>query len=202
MNTVTLDIENQLIAIATTLYSMNSEVVDIYQYYWGSNAHTLIDGLASGSTPATTGASGSYSKTDIINGITIMDTLQKFFGNQSVTQGGYLGVADSLRNSSTPASVPISNDVENIGARIKIVILNIIQLNKDMANVEKTYNASYLSAIIGGIPASNIIFGSNLAQAKLLAGIVLIQQFQKMLTNQAVTQADYLTTITNLVANS
>lgn len=198
-NNVTQSLENNLISLASSLYSMNAEVKDIYQYYWGSDANTLVGALASGSTPATSGASGSLSKAQFLSGITIAEQVKNFMGNAAVSQGGYLGMCDTIRNANSPASPVLSQNVEDLGARMKQVVLNLIQLNKDASNIEKIYNSSYLSAIVGGIPASNVIFGCNLTQAKLVSAIVLCQQLQKLMNNEAVTTGDYLATITNLV---
>lgn len=202
MNTVTQQIEDQLVSLMTSFYSMNREVIDLEHYYFNSNASTLVNALASGTTPATTSASGAFSKDEFISGITLLQELSDFFNNQAVSTSLYISTCDNLRNASHPAGSPLSNDVENIGSRIKTLVLNLIELSKTAPNIEKIYNASGVSAVIGSISASTVVFGCGLTQAKLISGIVFIQQFQKFLNNEAVTQGDYLSTITNFVAGS
>lgn len=199
MNNVTMTIENNLKTFANSLHWMSAEAKDLYQYFWGTSANTLVGGLATDGTAATTQAGGALTKAQFTNGITLCTALNNFFGNAAVSQGGYLAIADTLINGNTPAGAALSQDVENIGARIKTLAAALIQLRKDADNLSDVYDSSYLSAIIGGLPASMIVYGTSLPQAKLVSGMVLVEQFEKMLLNEAVTTGDYQSTITNLV---
>ena len=201
MNTVTSTLETNLVALANSLYLMSAEVTDIYQYYFGTSASTLVDALATGATAATSSGNGGLTKDQFEGGITLCESLIDFFGNSAVSTAAYIQHADKLINGSANAT-PLSNDVEVIGARLRDLGENVIQLKKDTANIEKTYNSSGLSAIIGSIGTSVVIYGSSLTQAKFVSGIVLVQQYKKLLNNEAVTTGDYLSTVTNFVMGS
>ena len=197
MNNITQTIEGQIINFMNSLYSMNNEVNDLVHYYFNTTATTLVSGLATNTTPATVAT--AIDKAQFINGITICQQLQNFFGNVAVAQTDYETYANGLINGSTPANTPLSNDVENIGIRLKALAQNVIQLKKDATNTVKAYNSSYLSAIIGGIPASNVVYGCNTPQAKFVSGVVLLMQYENFVTNQSVVPGDYLSTIVNWV---
>jgi len=202
MNNVTATMETNLINLAQSFLWLNKEVNDLYSYYWGTNVNTLISGLATGTTPATTASSGSLDKTNYTNGITLITALMNFFGNSAVTTANYLVDAYGLINGSTPASSPLSNDVENIGSRLVTVGNNCISYYKSSQDLVKSYSACGLSGIIGSIASTNVIFGCNLTQAKFVSSMVLMTQFNNLMGNSVVTTGDYLSTVSNLVMGS
>lgn len=202
MNNVTATMETNLINLAQSFLWLNKEANDLYSYYWGTNVNTLISGLASGTTAATTASSGSLNKTNYQNGITLVTALMNFFGNSGVSTANYLVDAYGLINGSTPASSPVSNDVENIGSRLVILGNNCISYYKSALDLTKSYNSCGLSSIIGSIASTNVIFGCNLTQSKFVSSIVLMNQFNNLMGNSAVTTGDYLSTVSNLVMGS
>jgi len=200
MNNTTLTIENSLVSYANSLYAMSNEATDIVKLYFATTASTLVGALATDTTPAT--VTSALSKGQLINGITLLQQLQNFFGNAAVSSGDYMGTAQNLVNGDYPANATLSPDVENIGNRLKVVGQNAIQLSKDGALLVKTYNASGLSAIIGSISGSTIVFGCNLSQAKFVSGVVLVEQFLALMNKDSVSTGDYLTTVVNFVQGS
>lgn len=202
MNNVTMTLENNLITLANSLDWISHEAKDLYQYFWGTTANTLVGALATDATPATTAAGGSLNKAQFTNGITLCTALNNFFGNSAVSQGGYQAIADTLINGNSPAGAALSNDVENIGLRLKALGGALIQLKKDADTLQTIYSSSYISAIIGGLPAPMIVYGCNLTQAKLISGMVLVDQLKKFLLNEAVATGDYQSTVTNLVVGA
>jgi len=202
MNTITSQIETQLISQCTTMLTMSNEVSDLYQYYFASPASSLINALPNSNSPATTQNNGALSQGNFTGGITLTQALMNFFGNVSVSTSTYKQYADALINGSYPIATALSADVENIGGRLKTLGQNLIQLGKDSSNLIKAYNSSSLSSVIGSIPSSTVVFGCSTTQSKFVSGIVLLEQFQNFLTNQAVTTGDYLSTISNFVLGS
>jgi len=200
MNNVTQQMETAITAFAGSLYFMNTEATDIVKAYFATTATTLISGLSTGSTPAT--VQTGFNKTQYLAGITLLQNLQNFFGNASVTTSDYLGTCETLINGSNFATTQLSNDVESIGLRMKAVSHNLIQLEKDGTNINKIYSASGLSGILGSIASSTIVYGSSTTQSKFIGGIVLVQQLLNFLGNSAVTTGDYYTTVANWVQGS
>jgi len=200
MNNVTQQLEDLITAFAGSLYSMNTEVNDIVKAYFATTASSLINGLATSSTPAT--VQTGLSKGQYVNGITLLQNLQNFFGNAAVSTGDYLGTAETLINGSNNATTQLSNDVESLGLRIKAVSQNLIQLYKDGTNINKVYNASGLSGFLGSVSASTIVYGCSTTQSKFIGGIVLVQQLLNFLGNSAVSTGDYYTTVANWVQGS
>src|SRR4051812_39814021 len=135
MNNVTETLESSIISFANSLYAMNSEVKDLYSYYWGTSVNTLIAALASGTTPATTQVSGALSKTDFMDGITLVTALKDLFNNSAVSTSAYLTNAMILINGNYPAVSAVSQDIENMGLRLKTLGANIIALYKSGHNI-------------------------------------------------------------------
>ncbi len=202
MNSITQQIESQLIEQCTTMLAMSQEVSDLYQYYFASPASSLINALPTSTSPATTQNNGALSQSNFTGGITLAQALMNFFGNTSVSTSSYRQYADALLNGSYPISTPLSMDVENIGGRLRNLGANLIQLGKDAASTVKAYNASSLSSVIGSIPSATVIYGCSTTQSKFVSGIVLLEQLQNFLTGSAVTTGDYLSTVTNFVLGS
>lgn len=200
MNSITQTLENNIIAFCQSLASMNAEVVDISQYYFGSTASTLVGNVTDGSTGVT--VSSSLDKNQFMGGITLCQSLQNFFNNGSVISSNYLQTCDGLIHGNSTASAILSPDVEDIGSRLKAIAQNLIQLRKTGDDIVKSYNASQLSSIIGSISPQTVVFGCSTTQGKFISGIVLVEQLIAFLTGQAVTQSDYATTISNWVYGS
>ena len=202
MNTITSQIEQQLITQCTTMLAMNQEVIDLSQYYFASPASGLINALPTADSPATTQNNGALSQSNFQGGITLVQALLAFFGNSSVSTSNYKTYANALINGSFPIVTPLSADVENIGGRLRTLGANFIQLGKDSANTIYAYNNSSLSSVIGSIPSSTVVFGCNTVQSKFVSGIVLLEQFQNFMTGSAVTTGNYISTIGNFVLGS
>lgn len=200
MNTITQTIENNIISFCQSLASMNAEVTDISQYYFGSTASTLIGNVTDGTTGVT--VSSSLDKTQFLSGITLCQALQNFFNNSAVTASNYLQTCDGLIHGHSAASAILSPDVEDIGSRIKAIAQNLIQLRKTGDDIVKSYNASQLSGIIGSLSPQTVVYGCNTTQGKFISGIVLVEQLIAFLTGQTVSQSDYATTISNWVYGS
>lgn len=202
MNNVTINLENSIVSYTTSLYFINQEAADIVKMYFATTASSLVSALATNSTPATTTGGGGLSKLQFVNGITICQQLQNFFGNAAVTTGDYFGNCETMVNANTPATTALSTDVENLGGRIAALAANLIQLNKDGNNINKAYSASGLSGILGSIASTTIVFGCNVTQSRLIGGVVLVQQFLNFLQNLTVTTGDYYTTVSIWVNGS
>lgn len=197
MNQATLNLETSITGIAQALAFISSEASTLNKYYFDSGASTLVNALATADTPAT--LASALTKGEVTNGITMIQELVDFFGNASVATGDYQSTADNLINGSNPIGAALSQDVENIGNRLKVIGTNLRSIRNDCEATVKLYNSSELSAVIGSLSSSLIIYGCSTSQSKMISGIVLCQQVVKFLNNEAVTTGDYQSTVSNWI---
>lgn len=197
MNNATSNLETSIIEISQSLAFISSECADIGKYYFDSGASTLISALAENDTPAT--VSSALTKGEFVAGITLIQQLANFFGNSAVTQADYQSSSDNLMNGSNPANTALSQDVENIGNRLKVIGVNLRTIRNQAAAAVKLYSSCELSGIIGSLSSSLVLYGCSTTQAKMLSGIVLCQQVIKLMNNEVVTTGDYQSTVSNWI---
>ncbi len=193
MNTISQTLETKLTTFATSLYALNNEAKDLDLYYFASGASTAVSALATNGTAAT--VSTALTKVEVVNGITLAEALVSFFGNSAVSTASYIDHAYNLINGNNPAGAVVTADVEQVGVRLVALANDCVELRKQTVDILKIYNSSELSAILGSMSAHTVVYGCSTTQSKLLAGVVLITQFQNMMMNASVTTGDYFSTV-------
>jgi hypothetical protein len=193
MNNVTSYLEDSIENVASQLLEINDTVSDIYKVYFSTSASTLVGALASDSTPAT--VSSKLTKGKFINGITMCENIINFINNQAVATSDYLATSENLINGSDQASQSLSQDVESIGTRLQNLGGTLITLNQTVSSLLNLYNAAQLSAVLTAISGDPVVIGCSTTKTKFLSGVTLLQQFNNLMNNSAVTTGDYLSTI-------
>lgn len=193
MNTSAKTIEQGITDVATFMLWLKFEASNIEKLYFAAGVNTQIDGLSTGSTPAT--VSTKLTKDEFISGITLCQQITKFFTNEAVTQADYLQTCEQLIFGSVAASVVLSDDAENIGERLKVLSSNLISNFKRCGDILTFYTVSEISDIISSISDSTIMFGGIRSKADFASGITLIEQMKKMINNEAVATGDYQVTV-------
>jgi len=197
MNSVTQTLESNIISLCGNFALMINEVNDLNDYYFNSTASSLINSV-SGNTTAVT-VSSSLEKQEFVNGMTLVQNLVDFFGNAAVTTSNYLSTCDNLINGSVTASSVLSQDVENIGSRLKTLGQNLIVYWKTATNINKLYNSSGLSGFLSSLSDYIVVYGCSTTQNRFLSGVVLVEQFLNLMNNSAVTTDDYYSTVSQWV---
>lgn len=197
MNDTSQKLETAILAVATSLKSIRNESSDVYKVYFATGADALVSALAANGTAAT--VTTKLTKSEIINGITFIGELNDFFDNAAVAQGDYLQSLENLINGSDQAGAALSNDVEAIGTRLKELAEDCVEVFKQAKDILKAYSASELSAVVSAISTTTVVFGCSTTKAKLSSGITLVEQFKKMINNEAVTTGDYSSTVSSWV---
>jgi hypothetical protein len=193
MNNVSARIEASIGSFASSANALKSEVDDILSAYFATDASGFVDGLSSASTPAT--VSTKLTKGQYQNMIGTLQQVQKFFTNQVVTTGDYLNSIENVLHASAVLVTPLSNNVESIGERLKAAGAVMVGLYSDSKASVKAYNVSELGAAVTALSSQTIVFGSSTSASKFLSGVVLMDQFSRMIGNLSVTTADYLSTV-------
>jgi hypothetical protein len=123
------------------------------------------------------------------------ENIINFINNQAVATSDYLATSENLINGSDQASQSLSQDVESIGTRLQNLGGTLITLNQTVSSLLNLYNAAQLSAVLTAISGDPVVIGCSTTKTKFLSGVTLLQQFNNLMNNSAVTTGDYLSTI-------
>ena len=192
MKNMTLELEAELKAFTQTMKSIWIESEDLYKLYWSGGPSSEISGLGN-DDPVTVGS--KLSKAELVAGLTVAEQLKNFFGNASVSQSDYWANLENILHGNSSAVAPISAAVESMGSRLLNLSGTLLtSFNKAKALLD-IYNDSQISLAVGAISDSTIVFGANSTKALFVSGITLVEQFKKMINNEAVATADYASTL-------
>lgn len=188
-STITQDFQTDTKNFVIGMDWIQQEAKDIYKAYFASDASTLVNALGSSSAGASLAT--KYTKAQYQNAIGFIEQLTKFFDNQAVTTGDYLTNIEQViyANAATPAF--LSDAAESIANRIKVLCdssLNHFNLAKKIKSI---YDNSELSVLVAGLSAGRVIYGSTMNNTQLTQGITLVEQYKKMINNEAVTTGLY-----------
>ena len=84
---------------------------------------------------------------------------------------------------------------EAMGDRLYQLALDCLQLFKDAQDILDIYNQNEIVDMVTYFDDHRTIWGSDMKRYELSAAMVLVEQFKKMINNEAVTQALYSATI-------
>ena len=75
------------------------------------------------------------------------------------------------------------------------VALDCVELFKKCKNVLEAYSGNEVGDMIANLDIQRHIPGSEMTKDELSSGIVIVEQFKKMINAEAVTQGDYAATL-------
>lgn len=189
MDNTTGYLQARLKYFAEKMESVSIEASDIYAAYFASGANVSVDALASSTTAAT--VSTRLTKGEYQNGITLIGQINNFFGNIAVSQAGYLTTVESVLYGSAASPAFVSDAVEDIGARIKLLFSTVLLQFNDAKNILSIYNNSELSVLASGLTAYRVIYGADMTNSQMSLGVTLVEQFKKLINNEDVAQGAY-----------
>lgn len=192
MKIVTQELQDDLKVIMDKMNLLRNESLDLFNLYWKGTVNSDNPG---GTNAATTETNGSLEGNDITNSVTLADNLNNFFDNSAVTQADYLVTIEKLLHGDNAAITAISSDIEDFGGRSVTFAQDLLDVYNKARDAENFYTNSEISAAAGAMSSQTVMFGSSMTKDDLTSGIVLLQQFQNMLNNSAVTTGDYKATL-------
>ena len=189
MNNIALTLEDLFKDFANGLSWIQNEAKDIEKAYFSSDASGLVSALGSGTDGASLAT--KLTKTQYQNGIGFIQQLINFFDNSAVTTGDYLTNIEQVKygNAATPAF--LSDATEDIANRLKVLCDSCLTHFLKSKDIKDKYDNSELSVLVAGLTAGRIIYGANMNNGQLTSGITLVEQFKKMINNEAVTTGLY-----------
>ena len=181
--------------IKTTMESFDSirnEALDLYNLYWKGGVSGDITAILG---TAAVSLASKLTKDNAISALTFAENLDKFFSNVAVATSDYMATCQTATHGNAPTPIVISDATEDFCNRSKQLCQDAITQYNRSRDAENWYNSSELSAMIGSISTQTIVYGSDMTKDDLLAGVILMQQFQNLMNNAAVTTGDYKVTL-------
>lgn len=191
-NKTTCYFEDNIIQFLTDMEWLSKEAIDLEKMYWATDIATDMSGLGAGD-PAT--VNSALTKTEVTDGYTFATVVKAFFGNASVTQGDYYVKISNILNGEDAAVSVLGPALEDFGDRLVIFCQKCYDdflLAKHLLGV---YNNMKISAVLGQLSNEDVLFGTSLTKSQISMFITLIEQFKKMINNEAVSTADYQSTV-------
>lgn len=194
MNDITKILQNKIINIMTSFEVSMKECKEIYNAYWKTDATTKIVALSTGTDPAT--QETHLTKDEYIGGITYCENLNNFFQNIAVGTTDYRQIIEKIHyGSAATLATPLSVATEALGTRIYNLALDTIEIYKLSTEIIEIYFDNEVGDAIASLDNQRIVYGSEMTKDDLVLAVVMLQEFNKMIDNQAVTQGDYSATI-------
>ncbi len=189
MNNVTLTLENEFKSFAVNLQWVMQEAADINKAYFATDASALVSGLAN----STDGASldTKLTKAQYVNYITFLGQIANFFGNAAVSTGDYLSTIDQVIYGNAAAPAKLSDATESLANRIKVHAQSCLTHFLTAKKLLDIYNNSELTVVVSGCTGARMVFGANMDVTELTQGITLVEQFKKLINNEAVATSLY-----------
>lgn len=192
MNQVTLQLQQQIVAILGPMRNLLLEAHGIEKTYFATGASAEVGALASDTTAATT--SSRLTKSQVIRGITLAQALKAFFENQAVSTGDYRESSEVVTNGNATGANP-SVALELLGNRIKAFGQDCIELEKRCKTALDLYFNNGINTAFASIGDQRVVFGAVMTVGEMKAAVNLLQQFGFLMGNAAVTTGDYKATI-------
>ena len=189
MNNVTAQMEAAIKDFTTGFNWIQGEVKDIYKAYFSTDASTLVSALASGTDGAS--LTTKLTKTQYTNAITLIEQLKNFFDNASVTQADYWTTLQQVKYGNAAEPAQLSAATEDIANRIKVLFDSLLAHFAMAKDILSQYSNSEMSVLVANLDADRTIYGASMNNEQLGQGVTLVEQFKKMINNEAVTAGLY-----------
>lgn len=182
----------------TEFIPMVFEAPSLSKLYW-SEVSPDATYTALGSGAAAT-FSTQLTKQEVINGLTIAEQVDKFFQNQALTQADYrLNIQGIIYGNDAYTSPGISPAIEDFGTRLVTFCNSIITALKCSQDTLDVWFSTDIDDAVNAVTTTSLPFYSSIDKQEVLDGIVLIENFDKLITNQVATQAQYETTVSKYI---
>ena len=179
----------------TEFLPMVNESADLVKLYW-SEVNTDSTYTALATTDAAT-FSTKLTKQEVINALTIAEQIDKFFQNQALAQSDYyLNIQGILHGNDERTSPGISPAIEAFGTRSVALMNSIITAFNCAKDTLDVWFDTEIQVAFAALTGDNVPW-YDITVEDLNDGIVLIENFKKLINNEVATQANYSNTVAN-----
>ena len=192
MAAITRKLQNDIKSIINALQILKEESKDIVKVYWATGISTLLAAKNDGDAVT---ISTKLTKAQYVSGITMVTEFNDFFSNAAVTTGDYIETCQKLKYGNDEAVTILSESTEAAGDRLYQVALDCIELFKNCRDTLDLYIDNEVGECVAVWTNERVVYGADMNKSELSAGITLVEQFKKMMNNEAVNTGDYETSI-------
>jgi len=192
MAAITRKLQNDIKSIINALQILKEESKDIVKVYWATGISTLLAAKNDGDAVT---ISTKLTKAQYVSGITMVTKFNNFFSNAAVTTGDYIETCQKLKYGNDEAVTILSESTEAAGDRLYQVALDCIELFKNCRDTLDLYIDNEVGECVAVWTNERVVYGADMNKSELSAGITLVEQFKKMMNNEAVNTGDYETSI-------
>jgi len=192
MAAITRKLQNDIKSIINALQILKEESKDIVKVYWATGISTLLAAKNDGDAVT---ISTKLTKAQYVSGITMVTKFNNFFSNAAVTTGDYIETCQKLKYGNDEAVTILSESTEAAGDRLYQVSLDCIELFKNCRDTLDLYIDNEVGECVAVWTNERVVYGADMNKSELSAGITLVEQFKKMMNNEAVNTGDYETSI-------
>lgn len=187
-------LEDKIKTIFGTMQALEMEAADLYALYWGqidSDAAFTALNNADAATKLT-----KLTKAELVNGVTLVEQIDRFFTNQSLTQGNYLGTLHAVIYGNDEITTSISTAIEAFGERLVDFCQNLLSVFSDAKAALNVYVDAEIADTLGALAGDNVPFYV-FSKSDLTLAINLLSGFKKLINNEDLTgvQGDYSSTV-------
>lgn len=190
-NLIASIVQDLIKTVMDSLLYMSAQIADIEKLYF-TKVSGDIAGLTGGDPVTVT---TKLTKDDLIAGITLIQQVDKYFGNENMITSDYYGTLIRLINGDNSATGEISPSTEVIGEDLKSLAETLIDINQKCSVIFNMYNDNELNDIIANIESARVVYGATITVSLYSDGITLIEQFSNFVGNVSVITGDYASTI-------
>lgn len=192
INNITQILQDDIRGLMQSFCWICRECADIYEVYWNTDANTVIAAVEGDATAVT--STTKLTKAEFTNGIVTIENFTKFCNNQSVSTTDHLSHCHNLiYGTATPTT--LNSLIESIADRMKVVCQAMVDNYNTYLKIDKLYNENEVADIVAVLDAQRVIFGASMTQSDLNSAMTLLSEFKDFMTNAAVTQGNYVSTI-------
>jgi len=187
-------LETKLKSFLTTTQWLQLEAQDLFNLYWAEvSPDSVFTALSSGDAAT---KSTKLTKSEVTTALVFIEQLDRFFTNQSLTQGTYLASINAVIHGNDEKATAISTAIENFGERAVELLQSVLELFKNAKDILDIYFDSEISAAIDELSGVNIPF-YEFSKNDFTLAINLVSGFKKIVNNEDLTgvQGDYSSTV-------
>ena len=193
MTTSTEKLDEQMKLAMAAMVTIQAEAKDIEDLYW-AEVSTDATFSALGTGDAAT-FSTKLTKQEVINALTIAEQLRKFFGNVAMTQADYWNNMHGIRYGNDERTSPgISTAIEAFGTRAVSLIGTLLTEFNRAQEILDIYFDTSISAAIAAVTVEETPW-YEYTKDDFTNGITLVENFKKLINNEAPTTGDYAATV-------
>lgn len=193
MTTSTEKLEEQLKLFFASMVTIQTEAKDLEDLYWAEVSGDSTYSALANSDAATFAT--KLTKGEVINSLTIAEQIRKYFTNVAMTQNDYWNNFHGILYGNDERTSPgISVAIEAYGTRAVSFIGTLLTEFNRSRDILDIYFDTTIDAAIAAVTIEECPW-YEFTKDDLLDGLTAVENFKKLINNEAPTTGDYGSTV-------